>query len=147
MRWFLLLVSAALLSLTFVPTARADHWEKSSDGYWYLWSDEDNCWYYYDNGNWLIDDEGVWVPSGWVSNGWNGAFTYDYNRDYRGYRRGADGAWVWHHNPGVGRGFGVAAGYGRVGYDRVGYGRVGGYNRGFARGGFGRGGGGRGGRR
>jgi len=140
MRWLLSLGLVALFSLAVVPSAPADTWRESSDGYWYYWSDAETCWYYYDNGDWLIEDDGVWVPSGYVSNGWDGAYRYDYNRDYRGYRLGGDGSWAWHHYPRVGRGYGY--GYG------AGYGRGGGYGRAFSSGRGGRGGGGgRGGRR
>jgi hypothetical protein len=136
MRWLLLLIVVALFSLPFVPAVQADSWKESSDGYWYYWSDDDACWYYYHRGNWLIEDEGMWVPSGYVSNGWDGLYRYDYNRDYRGYRLGLNGYWEWHHNPRVGRGYGLSAGNGRGGS----YGRAYSYGRG-GRGGGGRGGG------
>ncbi len=96
-----ILVGCVLLGLT--PGLRADHWQKSSDGYWYYWSDSDRCWYWQDGRDWWVLDAGRWVkwvppsvraapacfpaprwsvhfPSGSVSWGAGGQVTFPYGR-------------------------------------------------------------------
>ena len=47
--------------MALTPAARADQWQKSSDGYWYYWSDADQRWYYLDGKEWFIEKHGTWV--------------------------------------------------------------------------------------
>jgi hypothetical protein len=57
-----MIFGCALLGvLALVPTALADHWQKSSDGYWYYWSDSDRRWYWQDGRDWYVQENGDWV--------------------------------------------------------------------------------------
>jgi len=57
-----LFLFVALGALVLVPgAASADYWKKQ-DGYWYYWSDSDQRWYYQDGPNWLVYQNGTWVP-------------------------------------------------------------------------------------
>jgi len=50
-------------ALVVTPAARADQWQKSSDGYWYYYSDNDRHWYYQDGKTWQVYENGKWVDS------------------------------------------------------------------------------------
>ena len=93
----LIFAGLVLGALAFAPAARADHWQTSSDGYRYYWSDSDASWYYVDGNDWFVEDQGEWVPCGYV-NGGDGYCYYNADRDYRGWRRGRDGHWYHHHH-------------------------------------------------
>jgi hypothetical protein len=125
-------------ALLITPTtAQADHWSKSSDGYWYYWSDSDRQWYYQDNsGKWFVQDtSGNWVPWSGYSSYYYEPDTYYYPNTNYYYSDGYDRGWYGGYG-------GIGAYWGRPYWS-------GSYDggRGWGGGGRGWGGGGRGGRR
>lgn len=90
-------------ALAFTPAAQADRWQKSSDGYWYYWSDNDQRWYYQDGKKWQVLQNGQWVdapgPSMQSDNYYQPGYrsyyyepdTYYYDGYYGGYNRGYGG--------------------------------------------------------
>jgi len=54
----------AAAALVFTPAAQADQWQKSADGYWYFWSDNNQRWFYMDGREWKLWEDGQWVDSG-----------------------------------------------------------------------------------
>jgi hypothetical protein len=137
-----LLGGVTVAALGFTPAARADHWQKSRDGYSYYWSDAAQRWYYQDGNQWQIEQNGQWVntqappqQSSYQS------YYYDPGTSYYG----GEGYYPSGYYGGSGLYLGVGEGwYGGRGYGERGYGNRG---RGYGGGGRGWGGGGRGGRR
>lgn len=92
--------------LAFTTAAQADRWQKSSDGYWYYWSDNDQRWFYQDGKKWQVLQNGQWVdaqaPSmqsgntnqpGYYQSYYSQPDSYPIDGYYRGYNRGYDGYW------------------------------------------------------
>jgi hypothetical protein len=54
----------AVTALTATSAAQADQWQKSTDGYWYYWSDSSARWFYTDGKTWQAYRDGKWIDSG-----------------------------------------------------------------------------------
>src|SRR5580704_16361681 len=58
-----LLACLVVTALAATPAARADQWQKLTDGYWYLWNDASARWFYTDGRTWQVYQDGKWVAS------------------------------------------------------------------------------------
>ncbi|MBY0523394.1 MAG: hypothetical protein K2R98_08340, partial [Gemmataceae bacterium] len=112
----LLMLGLTVGALAVVPSARADHWEQK-DGYWYLYSDKDQKWYYQSGDNWLVFENGAWVPWG-VTASSPGISTYNsYYYNPTGYSTGYSNYGYspnYHYNSGYRGGY-YGGGYGGYG--------------------------------